>query len=76
MLHHKLVWRVIHQLQQLTCLVDDRGAVAPREDCCKKARDLYVLLFSIPVRNGNRIVSNEGRLVEFMDLAIKEGFNI
>ena len=52
---HKIIRRIVHQLQQLRAFIDDDGAVAPRKQRRKKTGDLDILLHRKPVRDGDRV---------------------
>ena len=51
----EIIRRIVHALHQLLCFIDDDGPVAPCESSGKEARDLYILFFGEPVRDGDGI---------------------
>ena len=73
-LHAKLMRRIVHQLQQFLAFIDDGGAVAPRKNAGKKGRNLYILSLGKQVRNADRIIFYEQRLVVLRNFLVKKIF--
>ena len=65
MVQAKIMRRMIHQLHQFRCFVDDGRAVAPGKDGGKKRGYFNVLFFAEAMRNRNRIEQNKGGAVVF-----------
>lgn len=63
---------IIHQLHQLKAFFDDSSAVAPGQDSCKKACDLYILLSGKPVWNAYRVIGYKRKLVILFHLSVQE----
>lgn len=63
---------VVHPLEQLPAFADDGLALTPRQHRGKQPGNLDVLLLRERMRNGHRIILNEGRPVELVSLFIQE----
>ena len=72
MMKTKLVRRIIHELHELFCLVDDRRPVPPCKHRRKESRDLDVLFFCKKVGDGDGIFLDKKRTVIFVNFFVEE----
>ena len=70
MLQAELMRRIVHQLHQFVCFVDDGGTVAPGKNGSEKSGDLYVLFFCEPPGYRDWIFLNEKRLIIAINLPV------
>jgi len=74
MLDHKVIRIIVHTVEQVRALVDDRFSLPPSQNCRKKCGNFDILLFRKPVGNTYRIVGYKGRPVILINLEIQKIF--
>ena len=74
MLDHKVIRIIVHAVEQVRALVDDRFSLPPSQNCRKKCGNFDVLFLRKPVGNTYRIVGYKGRPVILINFEIQKIF--
>ncbi len=56
---YKIVWGIVHELEQVSGFSDDGLAASPGKHSCEETRNFNVLLFGETVRDAHRVGAYE-----------------
>lgn len=76
MMEDKIVWCHVHPVQQVIAFSDDGDALTPGKDSGKQRGNLYVLIFSKPVRDRHRVVNDKTWPVILLHFMVQEIFEV
>ncbi len=73
---HKLVWIIVHEVEQLPALFDNRHPLTPGKNCSEKPSDLNVLFFSKLMWYANWIIFDKSGLIIQCSLFVKKNLQL